>query len=220
MRSALRRLWYLFRQRKFEADLAEEMAFHRDMAHREAARNGAAPADARIAADRRFGSAALARDQSRDVWIPPALQDVTRDVRFALRLLAKDRAFTFAAVMTLALGIGAAGTTFTIFEGMFLKGLPVDRPDRIVAVRALDREGRSLQLSPPQFEAWRSATQSFQALAAYAGASAIIADEGRPRERVPASYISAAAFAVLGELPLLGRVFTAADDQRGAPPVI
>ena len=156
----------------------------------------------------------------RDVWILPALQDITRDVRFAIRLLTKDRGFTFAAVMTLALGIGAAGTIFTIFDGMFLKGLPSDRPDRIVAVRALDRQGRRLQLSPPEFDDWRKATGSFRGLAAYAGATAIIADEGRPPERVAASYISATAFTLLGERPLLGRVFTVADDQRGAPPVI
>src|SRR5205823_8830393 len=163
------------------------------------------------------GSAALARDRSRDVWIPAALRDITRDVRYAVRLLTKDRAFAFAAVMTLALGIGAAGTIFTIFDGMFLKGLPVERPDRIVTVRALDRQGRPLRLSPAEFDDWRTATKSFGGLAAYAGATAIIADEGRPPERVSASYISATGFTLLGERPLLGRVFTAADDERGAP---
>lgn len=59
------------------------------------------------------------------------LQHITGDVRFALRLLTKGRGFAFAAVMTLALGIAAAGTIFTIFDGVFLKGLPVDQPDRM-----------------------------------------------------------------------------------------
>jgi len=148
------------------------------------------------------------------------LQHITGDVRFALRLLTKDRGFTFAAVMTLALGIAAAGTIFTIFDGMFLKGLPVDRPDRIVSVGALDRLGRPLQLSPAEFDDWRTATKRFRGLAAYAGATAIIADEGRPPERVTAAYLSAAAFTLLGEQPVAGRVFTAADDQPGAPSVI
>src|SRR5437899_7383521 len=152
MRRALRRLWYVLRQQQFDADLAEEMVFHREMAQRDLAQRGAAPPDARLGAERLFGSAALARDRSRDVWIPPAIQDVTRDVRFAARLLTKDRGFTFAAVMTLALGIGAAGTIFTIFDGMFLKGLPADQPDRIVSIRAIDREGRPLQLSSAQFD--------------------------------------------------------------------
>src|SRR5919197_534366 len=106
MRRALRRLWYVLRQRQFDADLAEEMAFHRDLAEHALAQHGAAPHEARLGAERLFGSAALARDRSRDVWIPPALQDITRDVRVAARLLKKDRGFTFAAVMKLALGIG------------------------------------------------------------------------------------------------------------------
>ena len=220
MRASLRRLWYWLRQRRLDDGLAEEMAFHRDMARQELERTGASHEDARIASERLFGSAALARDRSRDVWIPPALQDLTGDVRFAVRLLRKDRGFTFAASMTLALGIGAAGTIFTIFDGMFLKGLPVDRPDRIVRVGALDRQGRPLQLSPPQFDDWRTASTSFRGLAAYAGSGAILADEGRPSERVPSSYVSASLFALMGERPLIGRVFSDADDRRGAPPVI
>ena len=220
MRKFLRRLWYVLRQRQLDADLAEEMAFHREMAQRELEDNGAVPDDARLRAQRLFGSAVLARDRSRDVWIPPAIQDVTRDVRFAARLLTKDRGFTFAAVMTLALGIGAAGTIFTIFDGMFLKGLPADQPDRIVSIRAIDREGRPLQLSSAQFDDWATATKTFRGLAAYAPAAVTLGGEGQPRERVSASYISAGAFAVVGEAPVLGRVFTTADDRRGAPPVI
>src|SRR5207302_2432593 len=106
------------------------------------------------------------------------------------------------------------------FDGMILKGLPVDQPDRIVTVGAVDRQDRPLQLSPADFDDWRTATKSFRGLAAYAGATAIIADQGRPPERVPASYISATGFTLLGERPLLGRVFTAADDERGAPRVM
>jgi len=113
MRRALRRLWYVLGQRQSDADLAEEMAVHREMAERELAQRGAATPDARLGAERLFGSASLARDRSRDVWIPPALQDITRDVRFAVRLLTKDLGFTFAAVMTLALGIGGDGQNLT-----------------------------------------------------------------------------------------------------------
>src|SRR5262245_44165161 len=152
--------------------------------------------------------------------IPPAIPDIGSDVRFAARLLLKARGFTFAAVMTLALGSGAAGTIFTIFDGMFLKGLPVDRPDRVVTVRAIDRQGRPLQFSPAAFSDWAAATKSFRALAAYTGATVVLDDEGRAPERVPASYISASTFTVLEERPLLGRVFTADDDRRGATSVI
>src|SRR6059036_3301365 len=114
MRQLLRRAWYLMRKRQFEDDLAEEMAFHRSMT------TGAA-----------FGSGALARNQARDVWIWPWLQDIAQDVRFAARLLAKDRRFTLAATVALALGIGANTTVFTIVNGTLLRALPFDNPDTL-----------------------------------------------------------------------------------------
>lgn len=163
----------------------------------------------------------LRRRSSGDtVRVPAAFHGLTADVRIAARLLKKDRGFTAAAAMTLALGIGSAGTIFTIFDGMFLKGLPVEAPDRIVSVRAADRHGRPLQLSPAEFDDWRTATNRFSGLAAYAGANVILGDKGRPAERVPSSYISAGAFPLLGERPFLGRALTADDDRPGAPGVI
>lgn len=158
MRKVLRGLWFVLRRRQLEADLAQEMAVHREMAEQEFVRLGASLADARREADRRLGSATLVHDLYRDARMPLALRDITSDVRVAVRLLTKDRGLTLAAVMTLALGIGSAGTIFTIFDGMFLKGLPVDRPDRIVTVGALDHQGRPLRLSPPAFDDWRTAT--------------------------------------------------------------
>lgn len=220
MRRAWRRLWYLLRRRRLEAELAEEMAAHRAMAERDHVARGVDPREAALAARRAFGSSALAQDRARDVWIPPFLQDLTRDIRFAGRLLIKDRGFTVAAAMTLALGIGTAGTIFTIFDGMFLKGLPVDRPDRIVRVGALDPQGRPLQLSPPQFDDWRAATKTFHGLAAYAETNAVLADEGQTSERFSAAYVSANTFDLLGDRPMLGRELTAADDAPGAPPVV
>src|SRR5229473_2139337 len=113
MRRLLRRLSYLLRHRRFETDLAEEMAFHREMKQRELEQGGVNTDEARLAAHRAFGSAALAEDHSRDVWIWPWLQDVSSDVRFAVRLLVKDRWFAFVVVMTLALGIGLSATMFS-----------------------------------------------------------------------------------------------------------
>ncbi len=162
----------------------------------------------------------MRRRPSDTAWLARALQGTAGDVRMAARLLKKDPGFTLAAAMTLALGIGAAGTIFTIFDGMFLKGLPVDEPDRIVAVRAIDRNGRPLQLSAAESDDWRAATHTFSGLAAYTGANFVLTGDGRPAERVPSSYISASAFPLLGDRPLLGRAFTASDDRPGAPAVV
>ena len=94
MRELLRRLWYVMRQRRLEADLAEELEFHRAMNQRELESRSGDSTEAAHAARRAFGSAALARDRARDVWIATWLQDILQDLRFARRLLGKDRGFT------------------------------------------------------------------------------------------------------------------------------
>jgi hypothetical protein len=106
MRQLLRRAWYTVRYGRHEADLAEEMAFHREMTRRELEGGGLEPTEAAFAARRAFGNAPLARDRARDVWIWPWVQDLCRDVRFASRLLNRDRSFTIVAAIVLGLGIG------------------------------------------------------------------------------------------------------------------
>ena len=101
MRQLLRRAWYAIRQRRFDADLAEELEFHRAMKQRELEERGVGPAEAGFAVRRVLGSVALAQDRARDVWIWPWLQDLSQDLRFATRLLAKDRWFTLVAVLAL-----------------------------------------------------------------------------------------------------------------------
>ena len=79
----LRRLWFLVRQRRLEADLTEEMEFHRAMKQQEIEEQGLETAQAAAAARRAFGSNALARNNARDVWVWPWLQDIATDLRFA-----------------------------------------------------------------------------------------------------------------------------------------
>src|SRR6266571_837569 len=114
MHDFIRRIRQLLQWRRFDDDLAEEMAFHREMAAREREGRGIDREAAVSAARRAFGSAALAADQARDVWIPPGLRDLTGDLRFAFRLTWKDRGFTAVAVLTLALAIGISNTVYTV----------------------------------------------------------------------------------------------------------
>src|SRR5262245_44133014 len=113
-----RRLARLLQSRRFESDLAEEMAFHREMKARELAAAGAD--DQSLAARRAFGSSALAADESRDVWIPFALQGLGQDVRQALRSLWANRIVSGVAILSLALGIGANTAIFSLVNGLFL----------------------------------------------------------------------------------------------------
>ena len=99
------------------------MAFHRDMTQREMEARGLDPAELRVRL-MAFGSSALAGNRSRDVWMWPWLQDIAQDVRFAARLLAKDRRFTLASAVALALGIAATNTVFTFINTALFKDLP------------------------------------------------------------------------------------------------
>ena len=203
MRQLVRRLHYLIHQRQLDGELAEEMDFHRSMT------TGAA-----------FGSGTLARDQSRDVWISPWLQDVVQDVRFAVRLLAKDRRFTLAAVVALSLGIAANTTVFTFINTALFKDLPFHDPQQLVALSTRDARGRDLAVSYPDFKDWQRETRAYQSMAATAISPFNVSERDLPPERLRGTYASANTFDMLGVKPILGRGFIADDERPGAAGVI
>jgi predicted permease len=212
MRQLARRVWYWIRRRRLEADLAEEIAFHREMAEQELRARGVEPGDAARAARRALGNARLAQDQARDVWIWPWLQSVGQDVRFASRLFAREPLLSLAAAGALALGIGASGTVYTIVNAMVLRGLPVDEPDRIVGL-----------LDPASYrdvEDWRSGTRAFAGLGGYVNSSMIVGDQQQSPEVFAGAFVPAGTWGLIGEKPVLGRDFIPDDDRRGAPPVV
>src|SRR5580704_4238689 len=128
MRQILRRAWYAIRQRRFEADLAEEIEFHRAMKQQELERGGWAPTEATFATRRALGSTALAQDHSRDVWWPLWLQGIGQDVLLAVRTLVASRIVSTVAVLSLALGIGANTASFSLVNSLLLRTLPVRDP--------------------------------------------------------------------------------------------
>jgi putative ABC transport system permease protein len=220
MRQMFRRVWFAIRHRQRDDELAEEMAFHRAMKQDEMEARGMDPADAALAARRAFGSAALARDRARDVWIWPWLQDILQDVRFAARLLAKDRHFTLAAVVALALGIAATNTVFTFINTALFKDLPFEDARRLVEVQTLDQRGRPAGLSYPDLLDLQRATRTLGGLAASAYSAMNVSDEARAAERFRGSYLSANTLDVLRARPVLGRGFLPEDDRPGAAPVV
>lgn len=207
----LRRLQQLFRWRRFNDDLNEEMAFHRQLADQSG--DG-----------RSFGSAALAADQARDVWIPTSLRDLAADIRFGIRLLLKERGFTAAALVTLALAIGIGNTVYTVVNAMILRGLPVAHPDRIVLVTDLSPTSAGTQaatnVSYRDVQDWRAATSSFDELALFSSTMFTLGDDGRAPDLVGGSFVSSNIFRVVEEHPMLGRDFLPSDDQPGAAPVV
>jgi putative ABC transport system permease protein len=141
------------------------------------------------------------------------------DVRYALRTLAASPGFTVAAILTLALGIGANTAIFTAVHGVLLKPLPYADPDRLVRITE-GRPGFTLNVSYPNFVDWRERNRVFERMAVYTTfGTATIASADGPAEVFPAGNAEAQLFAVLGLQPARGRFFTEAEQAHDAPKV-
>jgi predicted permease len=148
-----------------------------------------------------------------------------QDLRYAVRTLAKTPAFTIAAIVSLALGIGANTTIFTLLNALFLNPLPVERPSELVAVfttasRNATQFGNLLPLSYPNLKDFRERNGVLTDLTGYSPPLPLsLATVGEP-QRVFAQLVSGNYFDVLGVRPSAGRVFTPDDDRTpGEPPI-
>ena len=132
LRRELSKLGTLFRRRKPADDLEEEIRSHLEMEERENLESGMAPGEAHYAALRRFGNVALAQERSREMWGWNSVETLWQDLRFGLRQLRKNPGFTAVAVLTLALGIGANTSIFSLINTLMLHMLPVRDPGQLV----------------------------------------------------------------------------------------
>ena len=141
-----------------------------------------------------------------------------QDLKYGLRMLAKDPGFATVAVLTLALGIGANTALFSVVNGVLLNPLRYWQSDRLVALYTRTAEFSKSSISYPNFLDWVRENRSFSALAAYRQDDFSLTGMGEP-ERVPVEMISASFFPLLGVKPIIGRTFLPEEDQVGAGPV-
>jgi putative ABC transport system permease protein len=138
-----------------------------------------------------------------------------QDLRFALRLLVKERWFATVAIVALSLGIGLNATVFTLVNAVLIRGLPFkDSQDLYLVAWNVKRGGRS-NISYEDFKNWRQQTKVFNGLAAWTGGDMTISDDRGMPEQARGSYLTGNAFSVVGQAPLLGRDFRPEDEQRG-----
>src|SRR5918993_1164017 len=142
-----------------------------------------------------------------------------QDLRFAVRLLVKERWFTTVAALALALGIGANTAVFTFVNAVLIRGLPFDEPDRIVALGATDARGRQLGISRLDFQDW-AAARGFSGLAVFLGAPMNISEDALAPEQFSGTYGSANMFQLIGQRPVLGWDFLPEDDRPEGEPVV
>ena len=141
-----------------------------------------------------------------------------QDIRFGLRVLAKNPGFTAIAILTLALGIGANTALFSVVNGVLLNPLPFPNPDQLVAVYASSPTSEQNSISYPNFLDWQKENHSFASLGAFRSDDYNMVGAGEP-QRVHIHMISSEFFSTLGLQPLLGRMFLPEEDKAGAGPV-
>ncbi len=209
-----RRLRSLIRPGAADRELDEELQLHIDRLVEEHIEAGMSPAEAREAARREFGGVQIVeecRDARRVMWISNAWQDA----RYGARLMTRSPGFAAAVILTVTLGIGATTAMFSIVYSVLLQPLPYRQPDRLVNLwnTAPKRGLPRAYVGIANVVDWKARNHVFEDIAIVrAIANFNLTGVGEP-ERLLGSRVSANLFPVLGVTPLLGRTFTADEDQ-------
>ena len=214
------RLAAVFRTRRVEKDLDDELAFHVAMQTRANAREGMTDAEAYRRARVEIGGVEQVKERSHDVLPLRWARDAMQDVRYGLRGLRKSPRFTIAAVLTVVLGVGANATIFSVLNPLLFKPLPYPEPERIVNVFRTSPQSDRWPHSMANYLDHRARNTVFEHLAAINWEDASFADPGQPAERLFALRTTGNFFALFGVAPLMGRAYSDADDQTGAEPVV
>jgi len=199
----------------------DELQFHVEERVDELMAEGLSEADARSQAARQFGNATLYRERTRNLNVPQILEDLSDDAAYALRSLGRSPAFTAAAVITLALGIGATTAIYSVVRTVWLRPLPFRDPGRIVRIweTNLPLGIHTFSASTLNYLSWCERSSSFESLVAMQGGSANLSGQGEP-VRVAGMAVTARFFDTLGIRPIRGRAFAVGEDQPGRGQVI
>jgi putative ABC transport system permease protein len=216
-------LWLrsLFRRRRVEQELSDELRFHLEELIEEKRATGTPPEEARRAALRELGGVELIKADCRDARRVDLIESLLQDVRYGWRQLGCNPGMTAVVVLTLALGIGANTAVYSLVDTILLRPYPYRDPERLVVVsETLSSMGGDSEIgvAGAEYLDYRDRSRSFVETAAYERAGFNLTGDQTPL-RVNAAAVTASVFSLLGVPPLLGRAFTAADEQRGSPPV-
>jgi len=210
-----------------DEEVDAELEFHLAMRARELMARGMSEREARQAALERFGDVRRARRECRALGhqreqrmrLVQYLSELRQDAAFSLRQMIAAPGFSLVAIVTLALGIGATTAIFSAVNAVVLRPLPVPEPQRIVEVNEDWRHSGRSNMSAGNFVDTAAAQDVFQSMTATTATSMTLArDEGA--ERVVGVRASAGFFDVFGVQPMLGRAFTAAEDEPGRDQVV
>ena len=197
-------------EREIRADLELEAAEHQE--------SGLSPEDARYAARRAFGNTALVKEDVRSMWSWNFASQFAQDLRYALRTIRSSPAFSAAAILSLALGIGANTAIFSLMDALLLRSLPVRDPAALVELMLVEQAHAGDSFSYPPIGALAGLIDVFSGVGGFSAYSYnVTSREGT--ERVSGAWVTGDFYPALGLEPFAGRLLTPEDDRPGATAV-
>jgi predicted permease len=221
------RLKQIFSRRGLLDELSEEIREHLAEKIAELEAGGMSREEAASAARREFGNVTLTEEEGREVWRWPRVEDFTQDIRYGLRMLGKAPGFTFVAILTLAIGIGANTAVFSVVNSVLLKPLHYPQAEQLVSLHQIapgaaglaDFES-GLHLSPSMYFTYAEQNRTFQSLGVWDAGTANVTGLAEP-EQVRTVDVSDGVLQTLGVSPVAGRRLSQTDQiPRGAEPVM
>jgi predicted permease len=220
LRAALLRFANLFRKQKLDRELSAELESHLQLHIEDNLRAGMSPSEARRNALLRLGGLQQTTENYRDQRSARFFESTWHDAVFGFRQLLKNPGFTFVAIFTLALGIGANSAIFSFVSGTLLRPLPYRDPDRLVQLWSSEPQRGWWKniVSAGDFTDWKNRNHSFEDMAGYIDATSNFS-AGQQAIVLPGLAVTSNFFSVLGVVPQVGQPFRPGDDLPGAPHV-
>ena len=209
----------IFRRSHKEQELSEELQFHLERQIEENIARGMSPQEARYAALRLFGGVQQVKEECRDMRRVNVVENFFQDVRYGLRQVRRSPGFTAAALLTLALGIGANTAIFTLLDAILVRLLPVHQAEQLYQVRRAgtgEPDRLTGAFTNPLWENLRERQDVFSGMAVWANTDFNLA-RGGAVQRAQGLWVSGGYFGTLEVRPALGRLITPDDDRRGCP---
>jgi predicted permease len=209
------------RRKRMLEELDQDIRDHIERETQDNLERGMSLEEARRAATRKFGNVTRLKEETRAVWTFVWLEQLLQDTRFGLRRLRKSPGFTVIAILTLALGIGASTSIFSVVNAVLLAHLPYKDPGRLAMIWGTNG-GRGMNktpVSPGDYFEWKEKNTVFQDIAASHDDQVTLTGTGNPQLLFGYDF-SANYFSILGVSPALGRTFSAEEDRPGGPKVV
>ncbi len=216
------RLFALGHKSQLEIEMDEEVRFHLTMRAAENVRRGMSGQEALLAAQRQFGNVNIIKDAWRDVTGGGLIEAFGQDLRFAWRMLRRDRTFTLIAVLALGLGIGANTALFTVVSNVLLQPLPYPAPQEIMSISSLEdgKAERARPFSYPDFTDLLAENRWFNGMGGFFPTTFVISGGRDDARHISGARITPEVFRLLGIAPELGRVFADKENEPGSRSIV